>query len=397
MEEAPNYKWYILALAAATFAVVIGIPTMSLPVLFPEIADDLGLTIVQVGGIWGIGNLMGIVMGLVGGTLGDRFGPRNTLIFGCLLVGITGALRGIADGFVSLMVTTIIFGIVLPVIPMNIHKICGVWFSGKRLGLANGIVSVGIALGFTLGALLAASFFSPLLGGWRNVVYLYGGIAIVVSILWALTREKKASATQGTVSFRQGLLHVSKLRNVWLIAIASMGITACVQGMLGYLPTYLRNTGWLAVDADNALASFHFVSMLAAIPIALLSDRLGIRRGMLMVGGLLIAGGTGLLWLVTGPTVWVVVMLAGLMRDGYMAILMTTAMEVRGVGARYAGTATGLVMVFLGLGNVISPPIGNYLERLSPSLPFLFWALLAVCGVVGFLFVKNESSDIAEE
>ena len=237
------------------------------------------------------------------------------------------------------------------------------------------------------------AFFSPLLGGWRNVVYLYGGIAIVVSILWALTREKKTSATQGTVSFRQGLLHVSKLRNVWLIAIASMGITACVQGMLGYLPTYLRNIGWLAVDADNALASFHFVSMLAAIPIALLSDRLGIRRGMLMVGGLLIAGGTGLLWLVTGPTVWVVVMLAGLMRDGYMAILMTTSMEVRGVGARYAGTATGLVMVFLGLGNVLSPPIGNYLERFSPSIPFLFWACLAVCGVIGFVFVKDEPAE----
>ena len=63
---------------------------------------------------------------------------------------------------------------------------------------------------------------------------------------------------------------------------------------------------------------------------------------------------------------------------------------VRGVGARYAGTATGLVMVFLGAGNVLSPPIGNSLVQYSPSLPFLFWSILAIIGIAGFTFVQND-------
>ena len=38
-------------------------------------------------------------------------------------------------------------GFAMWAIPMNVHKTCGVWFSKKRLGMANGVVSVGMALG----------------------------------------------------------------------------------------------------------------------------------------------------------------------------------------------------------------------------------------------------------
>jgi len=37
---------------------------------------------------------------------------------------------------------------------------------------------------------------------------------------------------------------------------------------------------------------------------------------------------------------------------------------------RYAGTATGLVMAWLGVGSVLVPPLGNSLASISPSAPF---------------------------
>ncbi|MEN8246698.1 MAG: hypothetical protein ABFS43_17560 [Thermodesulfobacteriota bacterium] len=43
-----SYKWLILALSTFTFTFVVAIPQMSLPVLFAEISDDLGLSLVQV-------------------------------------------------------------------------------------------------------------------------------------------------------------------------------------------------------------------------------------------------------------------------------------------------------------------------------------------------------------
>jgi hypothetical protein len=75
------------------------------------------------------------------------------------------------------------------------------------------------------------------------------------------------------------------------------------------------------------------------------------------------------------------VVLAGMVRDGFMAVLITSIIEVPGVGARWSGTAVGLVMMFAMLASVISPPLGNSLATIAPGLPFLFWSALGFMGV----------------
>ena len=69
---------------------------------------------------------------------------------------------------------------------MNGIKIAGQWFPAHQLGLANGLISMGMALGFLLGSLLSATTFSPLLGGWRNVLIVYGIAGAMFSIAWFL-------------------------------------------------------------------------------------------------------------------------------------------------------------------------------------------------------------------
>jgi MFS family permease len=393
--QAPGYKWYVLGLATLTFTFVMAIPSMSLPVLFAEIAGELDLNLVQIGWIWGIGSLMGIVVGLVGGPLGDRIGPRRTLAWACLAVGVVGAARGLAWDFTSLAVAMFVLGFAQWAIPMNVHKTCGVWFSGPWLGTANGVVSVGMAFGFMLGSLLAASVLSPWLGGWRNVFFVYGAIALLFSLLWGFSQERAVDVAEGgsskgaPLALRAALRQVAGIPNVWFFSLATLGIASCVNGTLGYLPLYLRDLGWSEATADAALASFHAVSMLAAIPIALLSDRLHARKEVLMVASLLVTLGVGLLAVVQGPLIWLAVILAGVTRDGYMALTMTAVMEIKGVGARYAGSATGLVLAWLGLGNVIAPPLGNSLARFSPGTPFALWAVMALLGFCAYLLIHK--------
>jgi MFS family permease len=389
-----NYKWYVLTLAALTHTFVIAIPTMAMPVLFKEISEELGLSLVQIGVIWGAGSLTGIFTGLLGGSIGDRFGAKRTLIVACLLAGIGGALRGLADDFITLAGTMFLFGFITPAIPMNVHKTCGIWFSGRHLGLANGVVSGGMALGFMVGSMISATIMSPWLGSWRYVLFLYGGIAMAMSIPWALTRaapQEAGELSQGisSSSMRQTFYRVSRLKNIWLLGLAILGIGGCVQGMLGYLPLYLQEIGWSVARADGALATFHAMSMLATIPLALLSDKLGSRKRILMVAALAIASGVGLLTVAQGMAVWVAVIIAGLFRDGFMALFMTSIIEVEGVGAAYAGTAMGLAMVFNRLGSLVAPPLGNSLATFAPSFPFAFWAILAVLGMFCFHFIQE--------
>jgi len=394
-----SYRWYVLTLAALTFTFVVGMPMMCMPVLFEEISDDLDLSLVQIGTIWGVVPLAGAFVVLIGGMLGDRFGAKRVLIAACFLAGLAGALRGLSDGFLTLVATLFLFGLVTAIIPPVVHKACGVWFPGRRLGLANGVASTGMAVGFTLGALISATVLSPLLDGWRNVLFLYGAISVMISVFWILTRSEPGQAESsasyaGAVPFRQALSRVFRIRDVWLLGFVLMGQIGCVQGVFGYLPLYLRDIGWTGASADGALAAFHATSMVGVVPIALLSDRLGSRKAVLFGATLLLGIGVGLLSVSGGAMVWVSVIIAGFVRDAFMAVLMSTIIETKGVGAAYAGTAMGLVLTLSRLSAFASPPIGNSLADVDASLPFVFWAALAAVALLFFYFMRQERTEV---
>jgi predicted MFS family arabinose efflux permease len=163
--------------------------------------------------------------------------------------------------------------------------------------------------------------------------------------------------------------------------------------MLGYLPLYLRDIGWTAADADGALATFHGISMVFTIPMALLSDRTGSRKRILVVATVMTIVGIGLLSVAEGTLVWVAVILSGIIRDGFMAIFMTMVMETKGVGKTYSGTAMGMIMVYYRIGGLVSPPLGNSLARIDVGLPFLFWALVGLLALLGFYFVNEKDRE----
>ena len=381
-----RYRWYVLALSGATATLAVAAPSMAMPVLFAEIAEELQLSLVQVGAVWGMASFAGLFAGLAGGMIGDRFGTKRTIAVACILLGVTGASRGLSNDLATMTATAFLTGLVAATIPMNLHKVCAMWFSGRRLGSANAVVSGGMALGFMIGSLISATVLSPWLGSWRHVLFLYGGIGVLMSVPWALTRNaprEEECLLHGShaVSIRRALTHVVRLRNVWVLGFALLGVGGGVQGLLGYLPLYLRGIEWSGTQADASLAGFHAISLLGVFPLAMLSDRIGSRRKLLVAATLMIAGGIGLLSIVDGVIIWIAVLMAGAVRDGYMAVFMTTVTELDGVGAEYAGTALGLAMTLSRVGALVAPPLGNGLAVYGPRAPFALWAAMALLGL----------------
>jgi len=387
-----NYRWYILILAALTFTFVVAMPWMCMPVLFQEIAGDLNLSLVQIGAVWSMVPLGGLFFILIGGMLGDRFSVQRFLFVTCLIGGLVGAARGLSTNFITLAVTMFLFGIPSALIPPVGHKTASICFPGR--GFAQGILTVGMALGFMMGAMISATVLSPLLGSWRIVMFLYGGMTIVISVLWLLTFSRPIQVESSvdnaaTVPLRQALSRVVRYKSVWLLGFIMLCHIGCIQGLLGFLPLYLRGIGWTATGADGTSTAFHGASMIASIPIALLSDRLGSRKGPILVAFLIHTISVGLLSLISGGAVWAIVIIAGIFRDGFVAVFMSTTIETKGVGAAYAGTALGLTLTVARLGDIISPLIGNGLATINPRLAFVFWAALAAVGLVCSYFLKE--------
>jgi MFS family permease len=396
--QSNNYKWYILTLVVLTNMLVVAMPMMGMSVLSKEISQDLGLNLVQVGVVWGVGSLPAILTSLLAGVIGDKVGPKRVLVVGSLLAGLLGAARGLAMDFLSMTAIVILLGALIPFVTMNGFKTAGQWFPPRQLGLANGLISMGMALGFLLGSLLSATTFSPLLGGWRNVLIVYGLTGALFSLPWFFTRALPLPhhANGQEISMRAAFRQVVGLKNIWLLGLTLFGVGGCIQGILGYLPLYLRNLGWDALRADGTLSAFHTVSMVFVLPIALWSDRLGSRKRLLLAASLMVVLGAGLLSFASGIWIWLAVLMAGFVRDAFMAIFMTMVIETEGVGPTYAGTALGLTMALSGLGSFVAPPLGNSLAVLWPGAPFAFWAVLAAAGMacLGMVRPANTSSDV---
>ncbi len=395
-DQPNNYKWYILALSILTNMFVVAIPAMGMSVLAKEISQDLSLNLVQIGIVWGVGSLPAILTSLLSGVVGDKVGPKRVLIVSSLLGGLLGAARGLTVDFLSLTVIVILLGALIPFVAINSLKTVGQWFPTHQLGLANGLISMGMALGFLLGALLSATTFSPLLGGWRNVLIAYGIAGALLSIPWFFTRALSLQhrQTMQNMSMRAAVLHVLRIRNIWLLGFTLFGVGGCIQGLLGYLPIYLRGIGWEAIRADGALSAFHTISMIFVLPVAIWSDRLGSRKRLLLLAAMMVALGVGLLSIASGIWIWLAVLMAGFVRDAFMAIYITMVIETDGVGPAYAGTATGFTMAISGIGNFIAPPLGNSLAVLWPGAPFILWAGLTVLGMVCLSLVKQRSADV---
>jgi NNP family nitrate/nitrite transporter-like MFS transporter len=370
-------------------------------VLFSEISADLGLSLVQIGIVWGIGSLPMIVSSLLAGGIIDRFGPRRVLQYGVIVIGLTGALRGFSNNFGFLVFTVILMGMFTPVVTMSGIKLSRLWFPPHQLGASGGILSMGMALGFFLSSMFSATLLSPWLGGWRNVFFFYGVLTAVLCIPWFLSPQSPIEPARRSVEdggthpgFFQSIAYIASKPNSWLFAVVAFALTGSVQAMLGYLPTYLKNSGWEAASADGALATFHLVSMLFVMPLAFLSDRFRSRKVITAAMMVMLIVGIGALGFVNGPWVWVAVIISGMVRDGFMAVYLAMVINAEGIGHEHVAIATGFNFIFSGLGNMLMPALGNNIAESNPGLAFAFWAACGVVGLIAILLVKERRTAV---
>jgi NNP family nitrate/nitrite transporter-like MFS transporter len=396
IKHTSGYRWVMLTLCALTPLCVITLPNMSLPPMFASISRDLNMSLVEIGVIWGMVSFTGIFFALIGGTLGDRFGTRATLFTTCFLTGLFGLTRGFAVDFTTLLLTALALGIFQSIIPVMLFKLARQWFPSEQLGMVSGVISAGFAGGLTLGPLISTSVILPAFGGWRQVLMFYGVLAIAISLAWLIIHpvdREAQSSRPPRVSLIESLRHVIRLRNLWILGLGGLGINACIQGFSGYLPTYLKSIGWADLDADRALAAFFLTSLIAVVPLSILSDRLRLRRGFLICAAIILSIGIGSLSIAEGALIVLVIAATGFVFDSFMAILNASVLEVEGVSDMYAGTAIGFASMIRNLGGTFSPAVGNSLTTIGYNIPFLFWGSMGLFAVIMFVLLRKSDQN----
>ena len=360
-ESRSPVRWLVLGGVWLVY-LCFGLTSVALAPIVEPVTRDLALSHSAMGSVLGIWQLVYIVAAIPCGSLLDRLGPGRAVFLGALVIAASGALRSLADDYLTLCLGVAVFGIGGPIVSAGAPKIVSLWFKGRERGLAMGIYITGPALGAILVLSSTNSVLMPWLAGdWRRVLQCWAGMALAGALIWLAVclhpqvraMDRRTSAAPRPPQ-REVLAQLLAIPAVRILLAMSVGIFMFNHGLNNWLPELLR------VDGMTAQQAGYWATVPTSVGIfgSLLIPRLATpERRLIILAGLCVSAGLGTILLHAEPGILLLAGLVaqGIARSSLMTIAMLTLVETRGVGERHAGTAGGLFFSAAEIGGATGP------------------------------------------
>ena len=353
--QSSPYRWVMLAILWLLYA-FFGLAYRSISPLVTPILEDLNMSYGQMGFVLGSWQLTYIGASTVAGFFIDRWGIRWSLFFGSLIIALSVGLRYFAAGFGPLLAMVALFGVGGPMISIGCPKTIALWFQGRDRGTAVGIYSTGPFFGGALALIATNRVLMPLTGhSWRLTFAWYGIMILLAACLWwFLARDIKTSEASERTGMKGILATLLKVRNIRIVLVCGLFTFAIIHGLTSWLPRILEDQGFSPTLAGYASS----VPLLAGIPSLLVLPRFipSERRGLsLAVMAVLSASSVWLILCLTGPLMYVGLIVYGIAACTLVPLLTLILMETPEVGAKHMGSAGGLFFCVSEIGGFMGP------------------------------------------
>jgi MFS transporter, ACS family, D-galactonate transporter len=385
--------WRVLILLGLSIFISY-IDRSNLSIAAPLIKDELHLTASQLGLLLSSFFWTYAFLQLISGWLVDRLNVNWVFAGGFFLWSIATIVTGLVHGFFLLLVLRLMLGVGESVAYPSYSKIIALHYREEHRGIANSMISAGLALGpgfgLLAGGLLIARF------GWRSFFIFLGVVSLCWLIPWLTWMPPAKSAIHFDKIAAPSYAAILLQRSAWGTIIAQFGYNYVSYFLLTWLPYYLvRYKNFSLVTTAKIGATGYLLSALFAIFCGWLSDRL-IRAGGTptrvrkpFVAGGLTGAGVLLFLSVVSPPGWNVPLLIlgiacqGISSSNIWAISQTLA------GPYAAGRWTGLQNGSGNLAGIVAPALTGFILGRTGHFqwPFALAALVALAGASSWLFI----------
>ena len=387
-------RWLLLAGVWAMYT-AFGLVVASLAPVLTPLGEDLGLSKSRLGVILGTWPAVFVFASLPAGRVLDRIGLRWALFGGGVLLCLSGLLRGLATGGVSLFLAVAVFGLGGPMISNGAPKLVVSRFPERERAKATSLYLTAPVAGQIIAVAVANSVIRPLAGGsWRSVPLVLAAVTGIICVLWLMltarleSRSPRPEATGGLgldSTARRGavaLLANPVMRLVLLMAVAIFFVN---HGLNNWLPKIIEDGG-ASPEAAGYLTS---VSYAAGLIGPMVFTRLGARRPLAAPVGvsLGLAATVAMLALVSGVAATPFLLLVGFLRFGLIALCVLTLMGAPGVDGRNMGTASGLFFTAGEIGGFGGPFAVGGIADASGGFAASLFTLAAAMVLVAWLFL----------
>lgn len=393
-----RYRWTILAVGAfgaGTFAML----RMGLPALAPQLRDEYGLSLPEVGLVFS-SLAAGVTVGLLPwGIAADRLGERPVLSIG--LTGFAGTLVLLSTmpGFPAFLGAMALCGLVGGSATSASGRAVMGWFPRAERGTALGIRQMALPLGGGI-----ASVALPLLagaGGIQLALLSLAGVALTAALAAAvLMRDAPPLPPDvAAVAAALGTDRPMRDRRQWRLGVASSLLICGQVALLGFAVLYLHDERGLPLGlAAGGLAALQLLGAAARIVAGRRSDREGVRLPLLRRIALADAALLALVAALAAcgdwadPLLVVALVVAGVVAMCWNGLAFTAAAEL--AGRRRAGTAMGLQNTLVSIGGLLAPTAFGALVS-ATSWPVAY-AAIAAAPVLVFVLLASLQEDEAE-
>ena len=359
-----SVRWALLAGVWGMYA-AFGLIVASLAPVLTPLSEDLGLSKSSLGAILGTWPAVFIFASVPAGWVLDRIGLRWALFAGGVLVCLSGVLRALASGGVTLFVAVGVFGLGAPMISNGAPKLVVSRFSEAERAKATGIYLTGPVAGQIIALAAANSVIRPATGGsWRSVPLVLAVLTGAICVLWLMltaridtTTPGRAGGRTGTAgaegTARTGVAELTRNPVMRLVLLMALAVFFVNHGLNNWLPKIIEDGG-LSAETAGYLTAASFAAGAAG---SLTLPRLGTRRPLAapVVLSLCLGATIGLLALVSGLAVTPLLVLVGFLRFGLAGLCLLTLMSVPGVDGRNMGVASGLFFTAGEIGGFSGP------------------------------------------
>lgn len=342
--------------------------------LFPLIEEDLGVSHAVVGLL---GTIPVLCMGLFAppaAWLLGRVGTRLA-IAACLgLIAVFGLGRALVPGAALLIALTFPVGIGMglagALMPVAVKE-----RFPDRAGFATGGYVTGINGGAAISAVVAVPL-AHAAGGWRASLLAFSAVTAGLLVVWlVLTRH----ATAPPVAASRPPLPPLRSRIGWWLVLLFGSMSVMFYGLNSWLPAAYVEEGWSESAAGALLGVLNVLTVVPAVLVSWLSDRLGSRRPYLVgASTAVVLALVGLTTLPAGGYAWAVV--AGLGIGVMFPLVLTLPLDVEERPER-VGALSGMM---LGAGyslSAVAPLVLGAVRDATGSFDAVLWLLVAFAGI----------------
>ena len=384
-----KHIWLILT--TLTLArTVMGFQFQSVATVGSLLTTDSKITHAELGALIGVYLLPGVIFAIPGGWLGKRFGDKQVVLTGLLMMTFGGLLFALSDTYQMMFIGRLISGLGAVLLNVLVTKMVADWFAEFRIEIAMGILISSWPLGIAV-ALMSMGPLEELLG----LRYAFLVPAILCAIAFFLVFSIYSNPPDTSETTKESFVPTkAKLTNYEIWGVFLSGCVWCLYNIafilpLSFGPEYLVTKG-IALTSAGSTVSLASWLIIPALPMgAWIAERIG-RPDLTIIATFVAAA--SLIWMIPISNFYIIIFAAlGLVFGPAGGLIMALPSQVLSKENRAIGMGIFFTIYYSGM--AILPIIAGYVQDFtgSPSAPFILAGislLIAIVTLVSFRMIQ---------